>query len=145
MDQSKPALSREDIQDNLNDELEKVYKFGTEKGLSESEIDQCFENIFPFESILSDDSNVHRNKQIAKPNVAHWLWLLVKLTFRCLIILLILAVVLFCVISHKPTQKFVTRHAQSYVYPVMRYLRLLTLPLLSKNHFLSRRFIFYIS
>lgn len=57
--------------------------------------------------------------------LGHYVWIFCKILFCCVMIYTFIS-------CHNPTQKFVMRHSQSLIYPIMRTVRLWTLPVIKK-------------
>lgn len=62
--------------------------------------------------------------------MAKVIWSLVKLS-------LAMAVTGYFISSHVPTQKFILRYSQDFIYPVMRQIRLWSIPIIQLHPFLS--------
>jgi len=105
----------------LSLEAQHLREYGQRHGLSDAEINNCIEQV------LNDVNavEVQRFRPQGHDLKKHW-----TLVLQCFLALILLLVPLYYMVSsHKPTQTFVTRHIQDYIYPFMRYLRLSTLSL----------------
>ncbi|XP_072047586.1 bombesin receptor-activated protein C6orf89 homolog [Amphiura filiformis] len=110
------ALDNEpDLYDSLTNQVQNVRDLGRSWGLDDDQIDECVQK-----ALMVDE----------KPKISR------RLRRGCLCCFL----VLFCfmggmslffttVTLHKATRLFVTKHTQSIAYPLMRGIRLLTLPI----------------
>lgn len=90
-------------------------------------IDEVFNDIQPKSKTCSV------GREISLKKFSNLLIKSLKAVFKVTKVLFILFLLIVFVCSHRPTQRFVLRNSQHLIYPVMRQLRLLTLPLVQLN------------
>ncbi|XP_068217664.1 uncharacterized protein [Palaemon carinicauda] len=118
------------------DRLNEIWKEGRDLGLTDSEICHLLtvsvqekQPSEPLQLPTSSETQASCSSLIIKS---------VKVLIKTLLFSVITLAIFGTVITtHNPSRKFVTRHIQDYIYPVMTRLRHLTLPVLNKFPTLS--------
>lgn len=104
-----------DFYDSLSSEVHKLRDLGKTWGLDEHQIDQCVQR-----ALVSEETPTFSRRFRC-------------VCFRSAIVVCSLVVCMslfFTAVSlHKPTRLFVTKHTQKIAYPLMRGIRLMTLPI----------------
>jgi hypothetical protein len=122
-------VSREEVLTSYEHEVKKLRRLGKEWRLTDSDIDKIIHNSFHFlQEQHSKTENVKSSydRTAAKPiRSIYSLQLIVKIIF---IVLLMLTIACLFITYHKPTYNLVVRNVQELIYPIMKCLRRITLP-----------------
>jgi hypothetical protein len=123
-------VSREEVFTSYEHEVKKLRRLGKEWRLTDSEIDKIIYNSFQFvqmQHIKTEDVK-SSNDKIANKSIHSFysFQLVVKII---VVVFLTLTVTCLCITYHKPTYNLVVRNVQELIYPVMKCLRRITLPI----------------
>lgn len=127
------SLEENEFSNDLNNFHSKFCKLS----LGKQDFHDCLKEVFGDNSVVKQKNNHALSLSI--------IFCVLRFIESCLkfivtLIFVIIFVYMF-VTSHSSVQKVILRNSQSYIYPIMRTLRILTLPLLRKYEFLSGKFI----
>ncbi|KAK3927523.1 Regulatory protein E2 [Frankliniella fusca] len=116
---------------SYKDKLEKVRTFGLESKLSETEISSVMEQCM--QSLIVKNCSKPKGKssfaQIYACAIKTILFLKKVLFYVSSILVVIL--IMYVVLQHKPTQYFIQSKLQDFIYPGMKVLRKISLPIIS--------------
>ncbi|XP_002741892.1 bombesin receptor-activated protein C6orf89 homolog [Saccoglossus kowalevskii] len=107
------------LYDKLSENVEKIQNLGKSWGMDNDEIESCIYTALEFDC---------PSKQTTVTS---------KIMFGLRVFVLIFSFLLAMYVFmsfHKPTQQMVSKQTQSWQYPILRFVRLLTLPLAKKYH-----------
>lgn len=128
-----------DLNDNdlneIEDELKQFVNQVKNSNLSQDAINQLIDEIFddklePLKNDGMDHENNNNKLILLLKNFIFFMWFIIKI-----VIFVIIGYVFISL--HSPTQKFLLRNSQDLIYPVMRQIRLWTLPVIEKYNHLS--------
>lgn len=114
---SKNELIKEYIED-----IEYLRKCAKDLKLSDKEIDQVFHSCF---KIIKKRANISNNAKYPKQKILKWLLGIIIFTVIIVIIYVILNV-------HRPTSSIILRNVQSFIYPGLKFIRFLSVPIIKK-------------
>ncbi|XP_070558843.1 bombesin receptor-activated protein C6orf89 homolog [Ptychodera flava] len=104
------------LYDRLSENVEKLQSLGKSWGMSDSEIDKCIQ-----QALQSD-----RRKPATF--MSRFLY-----SLRVCVLVLSFLLAFYVFLSfHRPTQQFISKQSQSWQYPILRFIRLMTLPITKK-------------
>lgn len=123
------SLDGEEFMHDLNIFHSKFCKLS----LGKQQFQNCMQEIFGDNSVIKP-----RNNYLLNLTTVFCLLRFIEsfLKFIVTFIFVVIFVYMF-VTSHSSVQKIILRNSQNYIYPIMRTLRILTLPLLRQYEFLS--------
>lgn len=101
----------------------------TDLPLNKAKVDQCINEVFN-----SGNKRLYCSLITGFSSVMRFMGNILRISLTWLFIIVF---IYLYVVSHNTIQKFVMRNSQSYIYPIMRSLRILTLPLLEEYEVLS--------
>ena len=119
-------VSREEVLTSYEQEVKKLRRLGKEWRLKETDIDEIIHESFHF---LKDHCDKESDKSLNRRSRSESLCSL-KFTLKLvvLVVLMFLGTCLF-ISYHKPTYNVVVRNVQELIYPTMKCLRRITLPI----------------
>nr|CAD7437630.1 unnamed protein product [Timema bartmani] len=123
-------VSRGSILTSYKHKVEELRNLGRQWSLTEEEIDQVIQDSFSFleEEIQNDGKLVTSCKKIQKQENKHSS--IFNLSLKIMISVLLVAILFNILLSyHRPTYNFAVRNIQELIYPTMKLLRWVTLPL----------------
>nr|CAD7398493.1 unnamed protein product [Timema poppensis] len=123
-------ISRGSILTSYKHKVEELRNLGRQWSLTEEEIDQVIQDSFSFleEEIRNDGKLVPSCKKTQKQENKHSS--IFNLSLKIMISVLLVAILFNILLSyHRPTYNFAVRNIQEHIYPTMKLLRWVTLPL----------------
>jgi quinol-cytochrome oxidoreductase complex cytochrome b subunit len=123
-------VSREEIFTSYEHEVQKLRRLGKELRLKDIDIDEIIHHSFHLlqEQHMTENVKKSYNEKIQTKSVHPYYSF--QLIIKIIIIVLLTLTVSCLVISyHKPTYNLVVRNVQELIYPIMKCLRRITLPI----------------
>lgn len=123
-------VSREEVFTSYEHEVQKLRRLGKELRLTDIDIDEIIHHSFHLlrEQRMKTENVKSSSDKIPTQSVRSFcsFQLIIKII---VIVLLTLIVGCFFITSHKPTYNLVVRNVQELIYPIMKCLRRITLPI----------------
>lgn len=123
-------VSREEVFTSYEHEVKKLRRVGKEWRLTDSQIDEIINSSFQFvqQQHIQTENVKSSNDKIATESIRSFY------SFQLIIRLFVVAfftltVACLCITYHKPTHNLAVRNVQELIYPVMKCLRRITLPI----------------
>ncbi|XP_076310049.1 uncharacterized protein LOC143225119 [Tachypleus tridentatus] len=139
---------RNDVLEKFETELIELRRLGSRWILDSNVVEDCISTVFQDQSDnLSSLPESSRGQKMFNfclhilevSFYKVWKFCRTCLFLTCIVLKVILGLILVYAIasSHNPTQKFVMRHSQSLIYPLLRTVRIWSLPLLRKYDYFT--------
>mgnify|MGYP000622048741 CR=1 FL=1 len=120
-------VSREEVLTSYEQEVKKLCRLGSDWRLKESDIDEIIHESFHFLQEQCEKQNV---KSLSNNGTKCRSLCSLKLTFKLIMLMLLMFFGTCLLITyHKPTYNLVVRNVQELIYPTMKCLRRITLPI----------------
>ena len=115
------------IENDLNGFKSMLKRFN----LNEKQLNQLIDEVF--DEKTTEVKSIETNSNKTLKSLTNLLKNCFKLLLKLIKVWIILLLIIIFMCSHCPTQRFILRNSQQLIYPVMRQLRLWTLPLIESN------------
>lgn len=123
-------VSREEVFTSYEHEVQKLRRLGKELRLTDIDIDEIIHHSF---HLLRDQHMKTENVKSSSdkiPTKSVRSFCSIPLIIKVIVIVLLtLTVGCFLISYHKPTYNLVVRNVQELIYPIMKFLRRITLPM----------------
>jgi hypothetical protein len=123
-------VSREEVFTSYEHEVKKLRRLGKEWRLTDSQIDEIINSSFQFvqQQHIKTENVESSNYKIATESIRSFysFQLIIRIV---VVVFLTLTVACLCITYHKPTYNLAVRNVQELIYPVMKCLRRITLPI----------------
>jgi hypothetical protein len=122
-------VSREEVFTSYEHEVTKLRDLGKERRIKDSDIDEIIHRSFHFlqkQHMKTESVKSSRDRISKKLLRSFYSFQLIRII---VVVLLILTVACLFIIYHKPTYNVVARNVQELIYPIMKFLRRVTLPI----------------
>lgn len=123
-------VSREEVFTSYEHEVKKLRRLGKEWRLKDSDVDEIIHHSFHFlqEQHIKTKSLKSSSDRISTESIRSFYSF--QLIIR-LIVVVLMTLTVFClfITYHKPTYNVVVRNVQELIYPIMKFLRRVTLPI----------------
>lgn len=135
---------------NYERRVQELRELAKEWNFSNEEFDEILKDAFNLveEQKLQENEeqklceNNRRNGHYPNRTISTMFITIVGSFLKCVLCLVLVLSLIYCVIAcHNPTQKFLTRYIQGFIYPFMKHLRIVTIPLINKYPSLTGKFI----
>ena len=123
-------VSREEVFTSYEHEVKKLRRLGKEWRLTDSQIDEIINSSFQFvqQQHIQTENVKPSNDKIATESIRSFYSF--QLIVRIVVVMfLTLTVACLCITYHKPTYNLAVRNVQELIYPAMKCLRRITLPI----------------
>ena len=123
-------VSREEVFTSYEHEVKKLRRLGKDWRLTDSQMDEIINSSFQFvqQQHIQKENVKSSNDKIATESIRPFysFQLIIRIV---VVVFLTLSVVCLCITYHKPTYNLAVRNVQELIYPVMKCLRRITLPI----------------
>lgn len=123
-------VSREEVFTSYEHEVKKLRRLGREWRLTDSQIDEIINSSFQFvQQQHIQTENVKSSIDKITTESIRSFYSFQRIIRIVVVVFLTFTVACLCVTYHKPTNNLAVRNVQELIYPVMKCLRRITLPI----------------